>query len=99
MSLLGPDCPVLRMDCKNLVWIDIILIQLQIITQWLTLVDADAVDSVGVAVIAEGDEGVGVVVVERTRRRNGTQTVPDPYRPYNLIRGIKGPLSQNLAVS
>ena len=85
----------------NLVWMGIVLIRLQIIAQWLTLVDADAVDSVvgGVVVTAEGVEGVGVVVVERMRRRNGTQIVPNPYRPHNLICGIKGLLSQNSVVS
>ena len=99
MSLLGPDYPVLRMDRKNFVWMDIILTRLQIIAQWLTLLDADAVDSVGVVVTVEGDEGVGVVVVGRTRKRNGTQFVPNPYHPHNLICGVKGLLSQNLVVS
>ena len=99
MSRLGPDCPVLRVDRENLVWMDVVLIWLQIIAQWLTLLDADAVDSVGVVVTAEGDEGVGVVVVERTRRRNGTQTISNTYRPHNLICGVKGFLSQNSVVS
>jgi hypothetical protein len=98
MSLLSLDSRVLRMDRKNLVWMDIILIWLQIITQWLTLVDADAVDSVGVVVTVEGDEDVAVVVAERTRRRNGTQIVPNPCRPYILSCGIKGHPSQNLVV-
>lgn len=88
------------MDRKSLVWMDIILIQVQIIIQWLTLLDADAVDSaVGVVATAEGDEGVGVVVAERTRRRNGTQIVLNPYHPHNLICGVKGLPSQNLVVS
>jgi len=99
MSLLRPEYRVLRMDCKNLVWMDIILTLLQIIAQWLTLLDADAVDSEGVVVTVEGDEDVGAVVAERTKRRNGTQRVPNQYRPRNLIRSIKGSPSQNLAAS
>lgn len=87
------------MDRKSLVWMGTILIQLQIIAQWLTLLGADAVDLVGVVVIAEEDEGVGVVVVERTRRRNGTQIVPNLYHSHILICGLKGLPSRNLAVS
>lgn len=66
------------MDRTSLVWMDIMLIPLQIITQWLTQVDADAVDLVGAVVTAEGDGAVAVVVAERTMTRNGTQTVPNP---------------------
>jgi len=86
------------MDYKNPVWMDIILIQLQIPTQWLML-DADAVDLVGVAVTVEGGEDVAAVVAERMRRRNGTQITLNLHRPGILICNTEGPPSQNLAVS
>ena len=98
MSPLSPDCQALRMDCKNLVWMDLPLTRLQIIAQWLTL-DADAVDSVGDAASAGGDGDVGVVVVERTRRKNGTKILSNPCHPRILICGTKGLPSQNSAVS
>ena len=86
------------MDRTGLVWMDIILIRFQTIAQWLTLLDADAVDSVGGAVVtAEGDEGVGAAVAERTRIKNGTQTIPNPYRPRILTCRFKGIPLQNLA--
>ena len=78
--LLSWDSRVLRMDCRTLIWMDIVLIQLQIIAQWLTLVDADAEDSVGVVVNVEGDEDAAVVVAERTRRRSGTHIGLDFHR-------------------
>lgn len=78
---------------------DVVLIQLQIIAQWLTLVDADAEDSVGVVVSVEGDEDAAVVVAERTRRRSGTQIDLDLHRSRILTCDIEGFPSQNLAVS
>jgi len=86
------------MDRKNLVWMDTMLINLQIKAQWLTL-DADVVDSVGGVATVEGGEDADVVVAERTRRRNGTQIVSDMYRPRILTCSIKGFPSQNSAVS
>ena len=86
------------MDCKTLVWMDIVLIRLQIIAQWLTLVDVDAVDSVGAVVNAEGDEDAAVAVAGRTRKRSGTQIVPNRVAPRVLTCEIEGFPSQNLAV-
>ena len=87
------------MDYRSLIWMDVVLIQLQVIAQWLTLVDADAEDSVGVVVNVEGDEDAAVVVAERTRKRSGTQIDLDFHRPRILTCDIEGFPSQNLAVS
>lgn len=76
---------------------DTALTRVQIIAQWLTLVDADVVDSVGVVAIVEGDEDAVAVAVERTRRRNGMQIALSLYRPRILTRDIEGLPSQNLA--
>ena len=86
------------MDGKNLVWMDIMLINLQIKAQWPTL-DADVVDLVGVVATVEGGEDADVAAAKGTRRRNGMRIVPDICHPRILTCGIKGFPSQNLAVS